>query len=89
MIVCDKLYIGGSWVSPSTPDMLLDILSPHDQSLLGRVAQAGPADVDAAVAAAREAFDHGSWPRTTPEERQVIVRRYDALRAKRADEIAA
>ncbi|GIH26331.1 hypothetical protein Aph01nite_46410 [Acrocarpospora phusangensis] len=49
----------------------------------------GPADVDAAVAAAREAFDHGLWPRTTPEERQEIIRRYDALRTARADEVAA
>jgi acyl-CoA reductase-like NAD-dependent aldehyde dehydrogenase len=89
MTVRDKLYIGGSWVTPNDPDLLLDILSPHDQSVLGRVAQAAPADVDAAVAAAREAFDHGPWSRTTPEERQEIIRRYDALRTARADEVAA
>jgi acyl-CoA reductase-like NAD-dependent aldehyde dehydrogenase len=89
MTVRDTLYIGGSWVAPSDPDLLLEILSPHDQSVLGRVAQAAPADVDAAVAAAREAFDYGPWPRTTPEERQEVVRRYEALRAACADEIAA
>ncbi|GGX29800.1 aldehyde dehydrogenase [Streptomyces chartreusis] len=89
MTVHDKLYIGGSWVAPSDPALPLDILSPHDQSVLGRVAQAAPADVDAAVTAAREAFDRGPWPHTTPAERMDIVRRYDALRAARADEIAA
>ncbi|MEV5915548.1 aldehyde dehydrogenase [Streptomyces chartreusis] len=89
MAVHDKLYIGGSWVVPSDPALLLDILSPHDQSVLGRVAQAAPADVDAAVSAAREAFDRGPWPHTTPAERMEIVRRYDALRAARADDIAA
>ncbi|RSO00377.1 aldehyde dehydrogenase [Streptomyces sp. WAC 05379] len=89
MTVHDKLYIGGSWVAPSDPVLLLDILSPHDQAVLGRVAQAAPADVDAAVTAAREAFDRGPWPQTTPAERMEIVRRYDALRAARADEIAA
>ncbi|WP_406256675.1 aldehyde dehydrogenase [Streptomyces chartreusis] len=88
MTVHDKLYIGGSWVAPSDPALMLDILSPHDQSVLGRVAQAAPADVDAAVSAAREAFDRGPWPHTTPAERQEIVRRYDALRTARADEIA-
>ncbi|MEN1889539.1 aldehyde dehydrogenase [Streptomyces mirabilis] len=88
MPVRDKLYIGGAWVAPSNPDMLLDIHSPHDQSVLGSVAQAAPADVDAAVAAARQSFDHGPWPHTTPEERQTIVRRYDELRAARADEVA-
>ncbi|MGW1451081.1 aldehyde dehydrogenase family protein, partial [Micromonospora sp. NPDC002411] len=89
MTVRDKLYIGGSWVTPSAPELMLDILSPHDQSVLGRVAQAAPADIDKAVAAAREAFDHGPWPRTSPKERQDVVRRYDALRTARADEIAA
>ncbi|MFF0737943.1 aldehyde dehydrogenase [Streptomyces chartreusis] len=89
MTVHDKLYIGGSWVAPSDPELLLDILSPHDQSVLGRVAQAAPADVDAAVSAAREAFDRGPWPHTTPAERMEIIRRYDALRAARADDIAA
>ncbi|GAB3939177.1 hypothetical protein GCM10027614_20820 [Micromonospora vulcania] len=52
-------------------------------------AQAANADVDAAVAAARTAFDNGPWPHTIPEERQEVIRRYDALRAARADEIAA
>jgi acyl-CoA reductase-like NAD-dependent aldehyde dehydrogenase len=88
MNIRDKLYIGGSWVTPSNPD-LLEIRSPHDQSVLGRVAQATNADVDAAVAAAREAFDHGPWPHTDPKERQEVIRRLNALREARADEVAA
>ncbi|MEU7928382.1 aldehyde dehydrogenase [Micromonospora sp. NPDC049107] len=88
MIVRDKLYIGGTWMTPSS-SKLLEIRSPHDQSVLGQVAQAANADVDAAVAAARTAFDNGPWPHTIPEERQEVIRRYDALRAARADEIAA
>ncbi|MFG2301156.1 aldehyde dehydrogenase [Actinacidiphila glaucinigra] len=89
MIIRDRLYIGGSWVTPSDPDLLLDIRSPHDRSVLGRVAQAADADVDAAVAAARDAFDHGPWPRTDPKERQEVIRRVNALREARSDEIAA
>lgn len=88
MTVRSKLYVGGAWVTPSDPSLLLDICSPHDQSLLGSAAQAAPADVDAAVTAARKAFDRGPWPHTTPEERQAVVRRYDELRAARADEVA-
>jgi aldehyde dehydrogenase (NAD+) len=88
MITRDKLYIGGTWVGPSNPE-LLEIRSPHDQSVLGRVAQAANADIDRAVAAAREAFDHGPWPHTTPQERQEVIRRLNALREGRADEIAA
>jgi aldehyde dehydrogenase (NAD+) len=88
MITRDKLYIGGTWVEPSDPE-LLEIRSPHDQSVLGRAAQAANADIDRAVAAAREAFDRGPWPHTTPGQRQEIVRRLNALREARADEVAA
>ena len=88
MITYDQLYIGGSWSTPSSGE-LLDIRSPHDRSVIGRAAQATPADVDRAVAAARGAFDTGPWPRTAPAERIALVRRLDALRAERAEEIAA
>ncbi|HYS37132.1 MAG TPA: aldehyde dehydrogenase [Pseudonocardiaceae bacterium] len=87
MIVYDRLYIGGRWTEPTDPQ-LLDIRSPHDRSLIGRAAQATNADIDKAVAAAREAFDHGPWGRTTPEQRQDFIVRLNKLRAARADEIA-
>src|SRR5882757_4359664 len=88
MITYDKLYIGGEWVEPASGE-LLDIRSPHDQSLVGRAAQATPPDVDKAVAAAREAFDDGPWPRMTPEARQEVIARFTKLRAERAGEAAA
>src|SRR3954470_21643386 len=88
MIVYDKLLIGGRWAEPATTE-LLDIRSPHDQSLVGRAAQASPADVDRAVAAAREAFDHGPWPRMTPGERQSVITRFNTSHAARAEELAA
>jgi acyl-CoA reductase-like NAD-dependent aldehyde dehydrogenase len=88
MITRDKLYVGGTWVDPSNPE-LLEIRSPHDQSVLGRVAQAANADVDRAVDVARAAFDHGPWPRTTPKQRQEVIRRLNSLREARADEVAA
>lgn len=72
MITYDQLFIGGSWTTPSNTT-LLDIVSPHDQSVLGRAAQALPADVDRAVAAARKAFDEGPWPRTPPAERIAVI----------------
>ncbi|WP_052851785.1 aldehyde dehydrogenase [Streptomyces avicenniae] len=83
----DKLYIGGTWTAPAsgTP---LEVRSPHDGTLVGHAAQATPADVDAAVAAARHAFDHGPWPTLPPEERRAVIRRFDTLHARRAAEIA-
>jgi aldehyde dehydrogenase (NAD+) len=88
MTTRDKLYIGGKWVEP-TDHELLTIRSPHDQSVLGQVAQAKNADIDRAVAVAREAFDQGSWPHTTPQQRQEVIRRLNTIREGRADEIAA
>lgn len=87
MIIYDRLFIAGSWTEPSDPE-LLDILSPHDRAVLGRAAQAQPADVDRAVAAARTAFDEGSWPRKSPVERIAILRRLNALREENAEKIA-
>ncbi|WP_410615886.1 aldehyde dehydrogenase [Amycolatopsis sp. lyj-109] len=88
MITYGELFIGGTWTAPSSTE-LLDIRSPHDNSVIGRAAQALPADVDRAVAAARKAFDEGPWPHTSPAERIAVVRKLAALREKRADEIAA
>ena len=87
MINYDELYIGGQWVAPANPE-LLEIRSPHDRRLLGLTAQGTPADIDKAVAAAREAFDHGPWPRMTPEARQEAVARFTKLRGERAQEAA-
>ncbi|MGK5638063.1 aldehyde dehydrogenase [Streptomyces sp. URMC 126] len=88
MITYDKLFIGGTWTDPSTLRPL-DIRSPHDGSVVGRAAQARPTDVDRAVAVARAAFDEGTWPNTPPAERIAVLRRLNALREARAEEIAA
>ncbi|MFJ7956965.1 aldehyde dehydrogenase [Streptomyces sp. NPDC096319] len=87
MITYDRLFIGGSWVRPSSPE-LLDITSPHDRSVVARAAQAWPADIDRAVAAARESFDRGMWRLTPPAERIALLRRFNALREENAEKIA-
>ncbi len=46
-------------------------------------------DVDAAVAAARAAFDRGSWGHTSGSERAVFLRRIAEGVAKKKDELAA
>ncbi|MEV7598282.1 aldehyde dehydrogenase [Kitasatospora sp. NPDC089797] len=87
MIVYDRLYLAGSWTTPSSAE-LLDIRSPHDGTSIGRAAQARPADVDRAVAAARAAFDEGGWRRTPPSERVAVLRRFNTLREQNAERIA-
>ena len=63
----DKLFIGGKWVEPSTPDVI-EVFSPATGEKVGQVPVAAEADVDAACAAARKAFDEGPWPSTPPAE---------------------
>ncbi|MBY8883150.1 aldehyde dehydrogenase [Actinacidiphila acidipaludis] len=87
MIIYDRLFIGGSWTAPSSDD-LLDILSPHDNAVIGRAAQARAADVDRAVAAARGSFESGVWRQTPPEERIAVLRRFNALREEQAGKVA-
>ncbi|MDQ2808843.1 MAG: aldehyde dehydrogenase family protein [Chloroflexota bacterium] len=50
-----KLYINGQWVAPQSGHYL-ETSNPATNQPLARIAAAGPADVDAAVAAARAAF---------------------------------
>ncbi|MER8004063.1 aldehyde dehydrogenase [Streptomyces sp. NPDC094149] len=87
MLIYDRLFIGGSWVEPTNPE-LLDIASPHDRSVIGRAAQAQPADIDRALQAARTAFEKGEWRLAPPEQRIAVLRRFNALREESAEKIA-
>ncbi len=68
----DRLFIGGDWVAPEGTGTI-DVISPSTEEIMGRVPDATEADVDKAVAAAREAFDRGPWPRMTPAERAEVL----------------
>ncbi|MDE2435952.1 MAG: aldehyde dehydrogenase [Sphingomonadales bacterium] len=69
----DRLYIGGQW-TPAAPGERLKLVNPATEAEFGSVVQAGAADVERAVAAAREAFDRGPWPRMKPAERAALMR---------------
>lgn len=69
----ELLYIGGRWVPPST-DRQFTLINPANERVTLRVAEAVEADVDAAVDAARTAFDTGPWPRMSPRERGRVLR---------------
>ena len=65
-----------------------DIRNPFDQSLITSVSAGGPADTEAAIRAAREAFDTGPWPRTPPAERAALLRRVAELLVRDKESIA-
>jgi aldehyde dehydrogenase (NAD+) len=83
----DELFIGGQWRKPADPAQLA-VISPHSEEPVGHVQVAGPQDVDAAVACARQAFDHGPWPRMTHAERMAKVEQLAAIYAGHVDEMA-
>ncbi|WP_347957472.1 aldehyde dehydrogenase [Gordonia aichiensis] len=70
----DRLFIGGEWVEPAT-DRKIEVVSPIDGQVIASVPEGTEADMDRAVAAARKAFDEGPWPRMTPAERAVYLKR--------------
>jgi len=82
----DKLFIGGKWVEPATSDVI-EVHSPATGELVGRVPLASAADVDAACAAARRAFDEGPWPQMSPAERGEVLARAVKILEERADEL--
>jgi acyl-CoA reductase-like NAD-dependent aldehyde dehydrogenase len=82
----DKLFIGGEFVPPAGSDQIT-VVSPAAEEVVGVVPAGTRADIDRAVAAAREAFDNGSWPRMTPEERRRIILRAGEILAPQADEL--
>ena len=65
-----KFYIDGAWVAPRTKRDL-DVTNPATEEVIGKVALGGPEDVDAAVAAARRAFE--TFSQTTREERIALL----------------
>ncbi len=81
-----RFYIGGSWVRPAGTDRY-GVVSPHSEEVIAQVPQSTGADMDAAVAAARRAFDTGPWPRMTPAERAAVVGRIGELFAKQGAEM--
>ncbi|KAI8475695.1 MAG: aldehyde dehydrogenase [Monoraphidium minutum] len=85
-----KLLIGGEWRAAAGGGTLA-VADPRTEACLAQVAAAGAADVDAAVAAARRAFDAGPWPRMSTkagERGRALHRLADAVEAH-ADELAA
>jgi betaine-aldehyde dehydrogenase len=85
--VKDKLYIKGEWVAPASGEMF-DVIDPSNREVFHRVPRGGAGDVDAAVKAAREAFDQGPWPRMSGAERAAVLRRMGDAIASRTDELA-
>jgi aldehyde dehydrogenase (NAD+) len=79
-------YVGGAW-TPSAGRTAIDVVNPATEQVIDQVPAGDPADVDVAVAAARNAF--GAWAATPAAERAGFLDAAHGLLADRADDIAA
>ncbi|MER5611105.1 aldehyde dehydrogenase family protein [Streptomyces sp. NPDC002215] len=82
------IHVGGQWRS-AVSGATRDIIDPVDASVFAVVSEGDVADTDAAVAAARAAFDDGSWPRTPVTERAGLLRRVADLLERDREKIGA
>ncbi len=82
----DRFFIGGEWVKPST-DATIDVIDSATEEPFFSVAEAREQDMARAVAAAREAFDAGPWPRLSHAERAQYLSAIAAGLRRRADDV--
>jgi phenylacetaldehyde dehydrogenase len=67
-----KFLIDGAWADGLSADSI-EVFDPSTGAKINQVQSAGPVDVDAAVAAARKAFEAGPWPKMKPDERAKLL----------------
>src|SRR5262249_62291939 len=79
-----SVYYGGTWHEPRTGHYA-DTISPGTGQSLGKVAESGADDIDAAVASAKAAFQE--WRRVLPLERAKILRRIAEILRQNANEL--
>jgi acyl-CoA reductase-like NAD-dependent aldehyde dehydrogenase len=85
MLDRDKVYIDGAWV-PSAGSGSIEVVNASTEQVMGHIPDGTPADVDAAVAAAKRAFE--TWGFTPREERAKYIQRLAEELGARSQEIA-
>ncbi|KAG0486405.1 hypothetical protein HPP92_008500 [Vanilla planifolia] len=82
-----KLFINGRFLD-SVSGKTFETNDPRTGDVIAAVAEGDKEDVDNAVKAAREAFDHGKWPRTSGHERGRILMKLADLIEQHAEELS-
>ena len=83
-----QLFIDGQW-TPAKSGKTFTTVNPATEDVIAQVAEGDAADVEAAVDAARRAFDDGPWPRIDARERGRLMLRLCDLIEEEIDELAA
>jgi acyl-CoA reductase-like NAD-dependent aldehyde dehydrogenase len=82
-----EIFVAGKWQAPLSGETYTPI-NPANEEPLAAVGKGDERDIDAAVAAARKAFDEGPWPKMSPHERGRIVWKLGDLIQQNLDEMA-
>ena len=83
-----QCFIGGKWIS-SVSGKTFDTIHPATEEVIAQVAEGDKEDIDLAVAAAREQFDHGTWSRMDARDRGHLLLKLADLLEEILDELAA
>ncbi|MGW0809999.1 aldehyde dehydrogenase family protein [Nonomuraea sp. NPDC002799] len=81
--MANRLFINNQWVPAQE---MMPVINPATGQPFGTVPSASRGDAARAVAAARQAFDNGPWPHTTPRHRAELLRRLGQAMHGRRDE---
>jgi aldehyde dehydrogenase (NAD+) len=83
-----QCFIGGKWV-PAASGKTFETINPATEEVIAQVAEGDAADVDLAVAAAREALEHGPWSKMDARERGRLMFKLADLIEEEEEELAA
>lgn len=83
-----KLFINGEFVD-AISGKTFETMDPRSGDVIAKVAAGDKDDVDLAVKAARDAFDHGKWPRMSGFDRSKIMTKFADLIEENLEELAA
>lgn len=83
-----NLFINGEFVE-ATSGNTFETIDPRNGEVIARLAEGDKEDVDLAVKAAREAFDHGPWPRMSGYDRGRVMMKFADLIEEHVEELAA
>ena len=82
-----QMFIDGEWTDARSGGTR-DIINPYNGEVIARVPEGDRADAQAAIDAARRAFDTGPWPRLPGSERGNYLRRLAGLIARERETLA-
>jgi aldehyde dehydrogenase (NAD+) len=82
----ESIYVDGEWMRVDGREA---VINPADESVIALAPVGNAASVEAAIAAARHAFDKGPWPRLSQRERQAKLTEFlDAIDRRKAEIVA-